>query len=209
MIIDTITVGPVSTNCYLLTCDRTEEALVIDPGDRSDSITEAINARKAKVRMIVNTHAHFDHIAGNAAIAAFTGAPIAIHEDALPMLRDRGLAPTWGITIERSPEPGRFLGDGDEVNIGDMKFSILSVPGHAPGHIALYAPADGVLFAGDVLFHRGVGRTDLPQSSGIQLIDSIRQKLYTLPDETTVYPGHGPATTIGDEKKNNPYLRIT
>ncbi len=209
MIVDTITMGPVRTNCYLVTCEDTGEALLIDPGDNDPAIASTIARRKAIVRLIVNTHTHFDHIGGNAVASLMTGAPIAIHEDALPMLRDLGLARSWNLRIEKSPEPGQYLEAGDYIPVGNLNFKVLLVPGHAPGHIALFCEQEKVVFVGDVLFNRGVGRTDLPYANGIQLIESIRNELFTLPDDTLVYPGHGPHTTIGAEKAHNPIIRIT
>lgn len=207
MFIDTIHLGPIRTNCYLVTCKKTGEALLIDPGDRDPAIADTIQKRGAKVKMIAVTHAHFDHIGGNAAAVELTNAPIAIHEDALPMLQQNGLANTWSIRIEPSPSPSIFLEDQGTFTIGTARFRVLHVPGHAPGHIALYCPDLKAVFVGDVLFSGGVGRTDLPQSNGRKLIDSIMNVLFALPDDTVVYPGHGPTTTIGAERLNNPILR--
>jgi hydroxyacylglutathione hydrolase len=206
MKIDVLPVGWIETNCYLVTCEKTREAILIDPGWPDDSITHRIAERQAQVRLIVNTHAHFDHIGGNAAFVESTGAPLAIHGLEVPLLESGGAAQVFDLHIDQSPPPDRLLEPGEVLKIGSLSFRVLFVPGHTPGHIALYEPDHKVVFAGDVLFQHGIGRTDLPGGSTPILLASIRNELLTLPDDVIVYPGHGPETTIGDERLNNPWF---
>jgi glyoxylase-like metal-dependent hydrolase (beta-lactamase superfamily II) len=206
MKIDVMPVGWIETNCFLVTCEETREAILIDPGWPDDAITERIAERQAQVRLIINTHAHFDHIGGNAAFIESTGAPLAIHELDLPLLENGGGAEQFGLYIGKSPPPDRLLEPGEVLEIGRLNFKVLFVPGHTPGHIALYEPDQKVVFAGDVLFHHGIGRTDMPGGSASTLLTSIRNELLTLPDDVTVCSGHGPETTIGEERRSNPWL---
>ncbi|NLH09369.1 MAG: MBL fold metallo-hydrolase [Chloroflexi bacterium] len=208
MFVDTLPVGPFQTNCYLITCAETRAALLVDPGWNSPTISEAIAARRADVRLIVNTHAHWDHIGGNARFVQETGAPLALHHGDLPLLRRKGGAEAWGVPLPPSPEPDRLLNPGDVLEIGRLRFEVLFTPGHSPGHISLYEAAHRALFCGDVLFQRGIGRTDLPGGDAAALFRSIRDVLFALPDDVTVYPGHGPATTIGEERVGNPWVSI-
>jgi hydroxyacylglutathione hydrolase len=206
MQVDTMPVGPLLTNCYLATCQETHEAVLIDPGWNDPILVQTIESRGAVVKAIVLTHAHFDHIGGLAALVERTGAPVVMHQDDVPLLTRRGGADEWGIPIRPAPAPDRLVKEGDQVEIGALRFEVLFTPGHTPGHICLHEVSKSVLFDGDVLFRQGIGRTDLPGGSMEDLLDSIRHKLLALPDETVVYPGHGPATTIGDERRSNPWL---
>lgn len=206
MDIDIISVGPIQTNSYLVTCRQTREALLVDPGWEDDTIQEAIDRRDAHVRYVVNTHAHWDHIGGNARYVESTGAPLLMHEIDLPLLHQRGGAALWDIPLRPSPEPDRFLDEGDVLEVGGLRFAILFTPGHTPGHISLYEAEHGVLLDGDVLFRRGIGRTDLPGGDQDALYHSIRNVLFALPADVVVYPGHGEPTTIGEERDLNPWL---
>lgn len=206
MHVDTLSVGPIQTNCYLVTCAGTGKAALIDPGWNATSIRDAIASRRAKVEIILNTHAHFDHIGGNAAFVKETGAPLAIHEAELPLLRHRGGADLWGIPVQPSPEPGILLEPGQVLDVGELRLEVLLTPGHTPGHVSFYEAAKKAVFDGDVLFQSGIGRTDLPGGDARVLQESIRDVLLTLPDNVMVYPGHGPSTTIGQERRHNPWL---
>ncbi len=206
MHIDILPVGPLQTNCYLVTCPQTGEAALIDPGWNAPSIREAIAARKAHVRYVLNTHAHFDHIGGNAALIAETGALFAIHEAELPLLRLKGGADAWGIPLQPSPAPDRLLIPGHVLEVGTLRLQVLYTPGHTPGHVSFYEEASRAVFDGDVLFRRGIGRTDLPGGNTAQLFDSITKVLFELPDEVVVYSGHGEPTTIGEERRLNPWV---
>lgn len=206
MDVDTIPVGPLQTNCYLVTCPQTGAAALIDPGWKDGAIGAAISARGADVRYVINTHAHWDHIGGNAHYVAATGARLAIHADDLPLLRRSGGAEAWGIPLQPSPEPDMLLEPGQVIEVGSLRFEVLFTPGHSPGHVSLYEAAQRALFDGDVLFRRGIGRTDLVGGDAGLLARSIRETLFALPDDVVVYPGHGPATTIGEERVHNPWM---
>lgn len=206
MHVDILPIGPIQTNCYVVTCPQSRQAAVIDPGWNDLSIMEAIKRREATVVQIINTHAHWDHIAGNASLVRMTGAPLAAPGGDLPLLRAKGGADVWQIPVEPSPEPEQLLRGEEEIEVGGLRFRVLFMPGHTPGHISLLEAQHGVLFDGDVLFRRGIGRADLPGGNFHQLMRSIREVLFTLPDETIVYPGHGAGTTIGEEKQQNPWL---
>ena len=201
MEIRTIQVTPFIVNCYVV--KDGDEAIVIDPGDAPASVLRALTG--CTVRTIVNTHCHCDHCGGNAELVEKTKAELAIHREDLPLLHAMEMqAQMFGVSVEPSPEPTRFLQEGDTVQVGASSLKVLHTPGHSPGHIVLVG--DGVVFAGDVLFEGSIGRTDLPGGDYQQLLDSIRTKLLTLPDSTVVYPGHGPSTTIGAERRSNPFL---
>jgi glyoxylase-like metal-dependent hydrolase (beta-lactamase superfamily II) len=192
---------PFAENCYLLKDGG--EAIVVDPGEASPELMRAIDG--ANVIAIVLTHSHIDHVGGNADVKAATGAELVCHEEAAPMLEAvQYQGRMFGMDVPASPKPDRFIDEGDVVKVGAAELRVVNVPGHAPGHIALIG--DGFVIGGDVLFAGSVGRTDLPGGSGKVLLDSIRNKLMVLPDETVVYSGHGPATTIGNERRSNPFL---
>lgn len=201
MEIRTFPVTPFIVNCYVVKDGN--EVLIIDPGDAPASLFRYIVG--CTVRMIVNTHCHCDHCGGNAPLLRKTGAELAIHREELPLLRAMELqARMFGVEVEPSPDPNRFLSEGDRIDVGGASFKVVHAPGHSPGHIVLVG--DGVVFCGDVLFQGSIGRTDLPGGDYQQLLASIRDKLLVLPDETVVYPGHGPSTTIGDERRTNSFL---
>ena len=207
MIIETLPVGMIQTNCYVVGCEKTNLGLVIDPGGDPERILVAVERNNLTVKYILDTHAHFDHTDANGAIVEATSASLALHPDDLPLLEASGGAALFGLRADPSPPPDLELCDGDEIVVGSLRFRVLHTPGHTPGHVCFYEPTEGVLFDGDVLFYRGIGRTDLPGGSWEQLFSSIRNILFALPDETVVYSGHGQPTRIGDEKKLNPWLR--
>ena len=208
MIIRTLPVGPLETNCYLIGCEQTRQGAVIDPGGDAADILSAVEREGLTLGAILLTHAHFDHIGGVAELAEATGAPVALHPGDLPLLRARGGAAMFGIFIRPSPAPTLELAEGQVIELGALRLNVLHTPGHTPGHVTFYEPTAQAAFDGDVLFRQGIGRTDFPGSSYQQLMDSIRTKLLTLPDNTTIYPGHGPATTVGEEKVINPFLQL-
>jgi glyoxylase-like metal-dependent hydrolase (beta-lactamase superfamily II) len=197
----------IQTNCYVVGCEKTNLGLVIDPGGDPERILDAVERHQLTVKYVLDTHAHFDHTDANGAIVEATSAALALHPDDLPLLEASGGAALFGLRADPSPPPDFELDDGDEIVVGNLRFLVLHTPGHTPGHVCFYEPTEGVLFDGDVLFYRGVGRTDLPGGSWEQLYSSIRNTLFALPDETVVYSGHGQPTRIGDEKKLNPWLR--
>ncbi len=180
------------------------EAMIVDPGAPSAELLEQV--ADVRVKAIVNTHCHLDHCGGNAAMMEATGAPLMLHRAELPLLHSLSQqAMMFGVPFIPSPDPTQFLEEGDRIQVGMLEFTVLHVPGHSPGHIALLV--DEAAFVGDVLFSGSIGRTDLPGGNYAQLFESIRTKLLSLPDETVVYSGHGPDTTIGVERVSNPFLR--
>jgi glyoxylase-like metal-dependent hydrolase (beta-lactamase superfamily II) len=207
LIITTLPVGMIQTNCYIAACEETQEAAIIDPGGNSERILAEVERQGLTVKVVLNTHAHFDHTDANGAIVEATGVALALHAGDEPLLRASGGAAMFGLQADPSPPPDLELRDGDELEVGTLCFRVLHTPGHTPGHVCFYEAGQGVLFDGDVLFYRGIGRTDLPGGNWQQLMDSIQRILFALPDETVVYSGHGPATTIGEEKQLNPWLR--
>jgi hydroxyacylglutathione hydrolase len=207
VIIETLPVGLLQANCYLVGCQETLQGAVIDPGGDPQVILAAAQRRDLSITHVLNTHGHFDHIDANARIVEATGARLAIHPLDRPLLEASGGAALFGLRGHHSPAPNQELHEGDEIEVGQLRFQVLHTPGHTPGHVSFYEAAHGVLFDGDVLFRRGVGRADLPGGNWEQLLHSIRQILFALPDETVVYSGHGPPTTIGEEKRLNPWLR--
>ncbi len=205
MLVSTVVVGPLQVNCYLVGCETTRQALVIDPGADGERILAAVQAADLILQTIVNTHGHFDHIGANRFLVEQTGARLLCHAGDLPLLRNASQhAAIYGLSAEPSPEPDRLLEEGDEVAVGSVRLQVLHTPGHSPGGICLYG--EGHLFVGDTLFAGSVGRTDLPGGSHRQLIALIHEKLLPLPEETIVHPGHGPDTDLGREKRQNPFL---
>lgn len=207
MILAALPVGLIQTNCYIVGCEETKEGAVIDPGGHPERILAEVERHGLALKYVLNTHAHFDHTYANRAIVAATGVPLALHPADRRLLLSSAGAADFGLPAEPSPPPDLELQDGDELEVGKLRFQVLHTPGHTPGHVCFYEPEEGVLFDGDVLFYRGVGRTDLAGGNWQQLMNSIRRVLFALPDETVVYSGHGPATTIGEEKQLNPWLR--
>ncbi len=206
MIIKKLEVGPIMANCFILGCENTKEAVVIDPGDDADRILMELAKSELKVKYLINTHGHFDHVGANKRMKETTGAELAIHQDDEPMLNELSSnALMFGLSAENSPPADIVLKDGDEISFGEITLKVIHTPGHSRGGICLYTP--GHLFAGDTLFAGSIGRTDLPGGDYDTLISSIKEKLLHLDEKTMVYTGHGPETTIGNEKAINPFLR--
>lgn len=198
-------VGQIEANCYIVFDDETKEGMVIDPGDEGERIYQEIEKNNLHVKYIVDTHGHGDHIGANQYLKEKTQAELLIHLEDAPMLTDaaKNLSIYMGYQINK-PAADRMLKDGDILEIGKEKFTVLHTPGHTRGGICLYS--GDICFTGDTLFQYSIGRTDFPGGSYEEIINSIKSKLLTLDDETIVFPGHGPKTTIGNEKKNNPFL---
>lgn len=206
MIIKKLEVGPIMANCFILGCERTKEAVVIDPGDDADDILMALAKEGLRVKYLINTHGHFDHVGANKRMKEATQATLAIHPLDEPMLEELSRsASMFGLAAENSPPADLLLNHGDQVKFGDITLEIIHTPGHSKGGICLYTK--GHLFSGDTLFSRSIGRTDLPGGDYDTLISSIKTRLLVLDDETVVYTGHGPETTLANEKRMNPFLR--
>jgi hydroxyacylglutathione hydrolase len=229
LIHEIIPVGLLQCNCSILGDPESHEAIVIDPGDEVERILEVIKRHGLKVRAIVSTHTHIDHVGGLAALHRATGAPVLIHQDDLELYRALDMQAEWlGIPTPEVIRLPEFVKEGDTLRWGDFAAQVLHTPGHTPGSISLivnstdlaasrssgqmaapaheHAPETGRLIAGDTLFQGSIGRTDLPGGSYPQIISSIREKLLVLPDEMVVVPGHGGKTTIGRERAHNPFL---
>ncbi len=199
-----LVVGKLQTNCYILQSGK--EALIIDPGDEPDRIRKFMADLGAKPSLIVATHTHFDHVLGVESLKAETGAPFSIHKDDLPMLEamQARVQQFMGFNVPPPPKVDSFLKHGDQLTLGNETIRILHTPGHSPGSISL--AGKGYVFTGDALFNQSIGRTDLPGGDYQTLIRSIKEQLFLLDDDTLVYPGHGPETSIGDEKLVNPFV---
>ncbi len=199
-------VGTMDNNTYLIVDDATKEAALVDPSFDSESIWEEIQGAGYTLRYVLNTHAHFDHIICNAYFVEKSAALLALHREDLGFLRQLPMqARMFGFSAKPSPEPTLFLEAGQTLALGATQIEVRFTPGHAPGHVAFLV--EGAAISGDCLFQGSIGRTDLPQSSFQTLIHSIQTQLLTLPDETIVYPGHGEPTTIGEERRHNPFLQ--
>jgi glyoxylase-like metal-dependent hydrolase (beta-lactamase superfamily II) len=199
--------GPLPTNCYVAACTTTNQAAVIDPSWAGRSILERVSKEGWTVSHILITHPHYDHVGGLAELKELTGATVYVHPEAEQMLeRAPAAARIWGFTVDPPPKADSLLNEGDMVEVGELKLEVLFTPGHAPGHVCFYLAEHDVVFDGDVLFRGSIGRTDLPGGDYDLLMSSIREKLLPLPDATVVLSGHGIATTIGEERQNNPFL---
>jgi glyoxylase-like metal-dependent hydrolase (beta-lactamase superfamily II) len=206
MILETITVGPFLENCYVIGTEAT--GAIIDPGDEATRIALAVEQTGLEISQILVTHAHIDHVGAVAALAEEYACPVLMHAEAEPMLRQVPTqAMTMGLRFGKVPTADRYIEDEEILDVGGLRLKSLYTPGHAPGHLALYVEDEGVVVSGDTLFAGSVGRTDLFGGSMEVLMRSINERLLTLPNETRVYPGHGPPTTIGDERAHNPFLR--
>ena len=208
MIHKIIPVGPLQCNCSIIGDETTHEAMVIDPGDDIDEIVAIIDDHKLQVKQIVITHAHIDHVGGAMKLRARTGAPILLNQNDYALLKMLDVQAGWlGMKPPGDVEIEAGLAHDEKVQAGNLKASVLHTPGHTEGSVCLYFPAEKMLIAGDTLFQRSIGRTDLPGGSFEKIMRSLHDKVLTLPDETTVIPGHGPATTIGEEREENPFLK--
>ena len=207
MIIQSLVVGPIMANCFIIGCEKTRKAAVIDPGDDSSRILMKLAEQKLTVEYIINTHGHFDHVGANRKLKEATGAKLVIHaldQSMLKVLSETSAA--FGLSVENSPPPDQTVQDGDIIQFGEIILTVLHTPGHTPGGISLHT--DGVVFVGDTLFAGSIGRTDFPGGDFDTLISSIKNKLYSLGDQVIVYTGHGPETTIGREKRSNPFASM-
>jgi glyoxylase-like metal-dependent hydrolase (beta-lactamase superfamily II) len=204
--------GPVATNTYLVGDSDSKEGVIIDPAWDGARLAEEINYDGWQIKAIWLTHAHFDHFAGLPDLLDALGPELAdgfyvgMHPKDLPLWKVRGGAVMFGIQIKKAPRPEYDFKEGEILTVGKYNFEIHHAPGHSAGHVIFHCPEEKVLFSGDVIFNQGIGRTDLLGGSYQTLMESIRKWVLPLPDETRIYSGHGPATTVGDEKRNNPFL---
>ena len=200
-----LVVGPLQVNCYIIFDEKTKEAIVIDPGDDAQDILRLVNSKGLKVKYIVNTHAHFDHVGANKLLKEATGAELLIHEgDSALLGATTNQARMFGMTATSSPKADRYVKHGDVITAGDVTLTVLHTPGHSAGGISLVG--DGVVFTGDALFAGSIGRTDLMGGDLMTLVTAIKEHLMVLPDDTVVLSGHGPQSTIGEERAENPFL---
>ena len=208
MILEMLTVGPFQENCYVLGDEASGVGAVVDPGDEAARIAMAVERTGLEIGSIIVTHAHIDHVGAVAALVDEYSCPVLMHAEAEPMLEQ---VPTqammMGLRFGKVPTVDDHIGEGEMVEVGDLRLRPLYTPGHAPGHLAFYIEEEGLVLSGDALFAGSVGRVDLPGGSMEVLMRSIEERLMTLPDETRVYPGHGPQTQIGNERVSNPFLQ--
>jgi glyoxylase-like metal-dependent hydrolase (beta-lactamase superfamily II) len=207
MIHKILPVGPLQCNCSIIGDETTREAMVIDPGDDIEDILAIVAQHKLTVKQIVITHAHIDHVGGAMKLRARTGAPILLNQNDFALLKMLDIQATWlGMTAPEKVAIAASIADGDTLRTGSLTANVLHTPGHTEGSVCLYFPSEKLLLAGDTLFAGGIGRTDLPGGSYEKIMRSLRDSLLTLPDDTVVIPGHGPRTTIGEEREGNPFL---
>ncbi len=204
IILKQLVVGPFASNCYIVGSESNKEGMIIDPGDEAEVILRNVKVLELAIKFIVLTHGHIDHIGALKEVKEATGAEVAIHADDAQALQENSVSAMFGLSYPTPLPPDRLLQGGDSMDIGDLHFLVLHTPGHSPGGICLLGQE--VVFSGDTLFNYGIGRADLPGGSYSQLMNSINTKLMILPDNTAVYPGHGPDTTIGTERRGNPFL---
>lgn len=206
MIINTIVVGPLEVNCYILGCEDTKEAAIIDPGDNADEIIKTIDSEGLKPVYIINTHAHFDHIGAVKTIQDHFKIDFLLHKDDLFFVDNASAqARAFGLDPIPKPDVNKYVNNGDKISLGNKVIGVIHTPGHSPGCVCYLI--DNNVFVGDTLFAGSIGRSDLPGGSHETLITSIKEKLFPLGNNTLVYPGHGPSTTIEEEKEHNPFLK--
>ncbi|MFZ4664128.1 MAG: MBL fold metallo-hydrolase [Caldilineaceae bacterium] len=210
MIVKGLTVGLLQENCYVLGCEKTLKGVIIDPGDNARGILRVVQQEGLTIERIINTHAHFDHVMAVNAIRTATKASFCLHPADLPILHDVPERVRLWLDSEVDPiaDPDEFLAHGQEIRFGEEVLEVRFTPGHAPGHVVFIDHKGQQVFGGDTLFQGSIGRFDLPLADGPTLLKSIREQLFTLPDDYVVYPGHGPATSIGEERESNPFVGV-
>jgi glyoxylase-like metal-dependent hydrolase (beta-lactamase superfamily II) len=208
MIVHGLTVGLLQENCYILGCERTRHGVIVDPGDNARGIMRVVKQEELTIEKIINTHAHLDHVLAVDGVRAATGELFLLHKADLPTLRDVPSRVKLWLDSEIDPirDPDGFLEHGQIIEFGDERLEVRYTPGHAPGHVIFVDHRGRQVFGGDTLFQGSIGRYDLPGGDRPTLLRSIREQIFTLPDDYTVYPGHGPSTTIGNERLFNPFV---
>ncbi len=205
MIVECLTVGPLMENCYIIGDEKSKTAAVIDPGDEAERIVAKLKKRGLNCEYILLTHAHVDHVSGINGVVEATSAKVCIHKDDSLMLKAAPIqALAFGMKPFMPPRIDKYLEDGDIIDIGNLKVKVIHTPGHSAGGVCFLL--ENCIFVGDTIFQGSIGRTDLPGGNYDELIHSIETKIFTLPDETIIYPGHGPETTVGYEKRYNPFF---
>jgi glyoxylase-like metal-dependent hydrolase (beta-lactamase superfamily II) len=208
MIHEILPVGPLQCNCSIVGDEATHEAMVIDPGDNIERVLELVRKHNLQVKQIVITHAHIDHVGGAMKLRAATGAPILLNQNDYALVKMLDVQATWiGMAPPGKVEIDASVGQADTLKAGGLTGQVMHTPGHTEGSICLYFAPEKKLIAGDTLFAGSVGRTDLPGGSWEKILQSLHEKVLALPDETVVVPGHGPLTTIGEEREGNPFLQ--
>jgi len=208
MIHEILPVGPLQCNCSVIGDETTREAMVIDPGAEIENVLALVRKHNLQVKQIVITHAHIDHVGGAMKLRAATGAPILLNQNDYELLKMLDVQASWiGVAPPGKVDIDQSIGHADTIKAGSLTANVLFTPGHTEGSVCLYFPSEKILIAGDTLFAGSIGRTDLPGGSFEKIIDSLHEKLLTLPDDTVVTPGHGSQTTIGRERETNPFLR--
>jgi hydroxyacylglutathione hydrolase len=208
MIVEMLTVGPFQENCYIIGDEESGAGALIDPGDEATRIALAVERTGLGIAQILATHAHIDHVRAIAPLVDEYVCPVLMHAEAEAMMKTLPQqAVMMGLRFDKVPTVDKHIGDDEVLEVGNLRLRSLDTPGHAPGHLAFHAEEEGIVFSGDALFAGSVGRTDLPGGSMDLLMRSISERLLTLPDETRVFSGHGPETTIGQERMYNPFLR--
>lgn len=202
MLLKAMSVGMFASNCYLVGCSQTGEGAVVDPGAEGKKIVQEINRMGLQIKYIINTHGHVDHVGANGVVKAATGAKILLHRNDLDLYQ----RPMFGLSlVQKSPPlPDTYMEEGTQITLGQLTMSVTETPGHTQGGVSLVLGS--AVFTGDTLFAGSIGRTDMKGGSYSQIIHSIEEKLMVFPDDTIIYPGHGPASTIGDERRYNPFL---
>ncbi len=207
LVFDSLETGPLATNCYIVGDSETRQAAVVDPGGHVGAIRSALDRHGLTCKYIVNTHAHFDHVGGNAELKKATGAELLIHPaEADWLLQLEAQARMFGLSAAASPAADRTLGEGDVLSLGELRLEVRHTPGHSPGSVSLVLAGQKKILVGDLVFAGSIGRTDLPGGSFEELRQSVFDKIFCHPDDTALYPGHGPATTVGRERRTNPFL---
>jgi hydroxyacylglutathione hydrolase len=207
LVFDSLETGPLMTNCYIVGDSETKQAAVVDPGGHVGAIRSSLDLNELTCKLIINTHTHFDHVGGNSDLKKETGAEILVHPAEVDWLKNIGKqAAMFGVPGASSPPADRTIDDGDVLEVGQIKLKVLHTPGHSPGSVSLVVVGEGKILVGDLVFAGSIGRTDLPGGSMDTLLTSVKEKIFPHPDDTKLYSGHGPVTTIGRERRHNPFL---